>query len=218
MDVRPDMLTPGPSNETKQRHPLRRVLAALAIALWAAAVGASLAHIWSYKSTPGRAATAPASWPGSRLIERVPGRTTLVMFAHPRCSCTSASLQELNKIVERAGARLSVWVLFLEPGDASADWHGTPTMEAARRIPGVTVLKDREGEEAARFGAETSGQVVMYAASGELQFEGGITGSRGHVGDNLGEQRVMNLLAGRSVDRDDHAVFGCALHERTVTM
>lgn len=215
------MLPHNPADAAVQRgnkrpRPLLRACGIAAVFLWAFAVGAGLAHIWSYKSTPGAAAAAPRTWPGSHLIERVPGRTTLVMFAHPRCSCTSASLQELNNIIEREGSRLSAWVLFLEPADASGEWHETSTMEAARRIPGVTVLEDREGAEAARFGAATSGQVVLYDARGQLQFEGGITGVRGHVGDNLGRQRVLSLLAGRPVDRHDHHVFGCALHERTM--
>lgn len=206
----------APPRGSRLRRSLLRSSAVLAVLVWAGAVGAGLAHIWSYKSTPGVAAAAPANWPGSRLVKQVPGRTTLVMFAHPRCSCTRASLQELNNILERAGGRLSAWVLFLEPADASGEWEKTSTIEAARRIPGVTVLEDIEGAEAARFGASTSGQVVLYDARGQLQFEGGITGARGHVGDNLGRQSVLNLLAGRPVERHDHAVFGCALHERTM--
>ena len=37
-----------------------------------------------------------------------------------------------------------------------------------------------------RFGAETSGQTLLYDRDGRLLFSGGTTGSRGHDGDNAG--------------------------------
>jgi hypothetical protein len=43
------------------------------------------------------------------------------------------------------------------------------------------------------------------------RYTGGITGSRGHEGDNVGRQTVERIVAG-STDLDRaHAVFGCAL-------
>ena len=42
-------------------------------------------------------------------------------------------------------------------------------------IPGVTTIVDRDGTQASLFGAETSGQVVLYDSHGELKFRGGIT-------------------------------------------
>ena len=55
---------------------------------------------------------------------------------------------------------------------------------SAAAIPGVTVHVDHDGGEARRFGAETSGFVVLYDAHGELLFAGGITTGRGQAGDN----------------------------------
>ena len=48
------------------------------------------------------------------------------------------------------------------------------------------MLRDDDGAEARRFGAETSGQTLLYDARGALAFSGGITGARGHAGDNAG--------------------------------
>jgi hypothetical protein len=45
-------------------------------------------------------------------------------------------------------------------------------------------------------------------------FTGGITGARGHEGDNVGLSRVLALLGGRSADRNESKVFGCALGSR----
>jgi hypothetical protein len=106
-----------------------------------------------------------------------------------------------------------VAVLFLHPEGVTADWMTSGTWNEARRIRGVHVIADRDGVEADRFGAATSGQVVLYDARGNLQFSGGITGARGHVGDNTGQQRVLDLVNRGTADAHDHAVFGCGLHD-----
>ena len=82
--------------------------------------------------------------------------------------------------------------------------------ERAGRIRGARRVVDAAGQEAKRFGAKTSGFTLVFDRAGMRRFEGGITGSRGHAGDNVGRRAVELLLAG---DRgpDAHAVFGCAL-------
>ena len=60
----------------------------------------------------------------------------------------------------------------------------------------------------------TSGQTILYGADGTLLFSGGITGSRGHAGDNDGRAGLVALLtrAGRGQTRTK--VFGCPLVSR----
>src|SRR2546428_12858945 len=67
--------------------------------LWAVGVLAGLKVMWSYETMPGESAQPPVEWPADSRIERVAGRPTLIMLAHPRCSCTRASLVELNAIM-----------------------------------------------------------------------------------------------------------------------
>ena len=51
---------------------------------------------------------------------------------------------------------------------------------------------------------------VVYDRSGTLIFSGGITGSRGHVGDNHGKRAVLaHPLATAGEQR--HDVFGCGM-------
>jgi hypothetical protein len=44
-----------------------------------------------------------------------------------------------------------------------------------------------------------------------LIFSGGITGSRGHAGDNAGEMTLVSLLTRGQADRSGTSVFGCPL-------
>jgi len=72
-------------------------------------------------------------------------------------------------------------------------------------------LRDDDGLEATRFGVITSGQTVLYDPSGALLFSGGITGARGHAGDNAGRASLVSLLNQGKTDLSSTSVFGCPL-------
>src|SRR5687767_2054935 len=87
-----------------ERQRGRRVRAsAYVVALglaWAAVVTVGTRTLWSYSLTEGTAAIAPATWPHGSRIARVDGRATLLLvFAHPRCPCTKATISELAKVM-----------------------------------------------------------------------------------------------------------------------
>ncbi len=113
-------------------------------------------------------------------------------------------------------------MLFLKPEVFANGWEQTDSWRQAATIPDVTVVRDDSGLEARRFGAATSGQTLLYDAGGALLFSGGITGARGHAGDNAGQSELVSLLnrgpsspavtlnRGQSA-RDATSVFGCPL-------
>jgi hypothetical protein len=70
---------------------------------------------------------------------------------------------------------------------------------------------DDAGREARRFNADTSGQTALYGRDGTLLFQGGITISRGHSGDNPGRSALEALLENRLSNPNRTLVFGCAL-------
>nr|HEX4315335.1 hypothetical protein [Kofleriaceae bacterium] len=183
---------------------------AFAVAAWCGAVGFGVHAIYAYSTTPGARGDAEARWPAASALPRDPGAATLVMFVHPDCPCTSASVAELLEITRATTARLQV-VFVVAPGaSGGGDW--TPPAELARS-PRVL---DLDAREARLFGAQTSGHVVLYDAAGRLRFAGGITGSRGHTGDNIGRQAVLGALADASNAASaaaSHDVFGCALED-----
>lgn len=185
----------------------------LAVALWLGSVCFGLHLLWRYKSTPGAAAAAPAVWPATTRLTRAKHGFTLLMFAHPRCSCTRASLAELAQLLAGQRGLLQAKVLFALPEGADESWLRSDTVQRARRLEGAEVRLDGAGFEARQFGSATSGQVLLYDGAGRLLFSGGITGSRGHEGDNLGRARVAALIRGTVPDRPGSPVFGCALEK-----
>jgi hypothetical protein len=166
------------------------------LVLWVPAVAFGINILWKYSSTPGRPGTPSLNWPEGVQPRRTPGRSTLVMFAHPRCPCTSATLGELAIIMAHTYDRLDTEVFFYMPSTAPASWARTELWSAASAIPGVHVFEDRDARMAERFGAFTSGQTFLYDPLGHLEFKGGITALRGHSGDNAGRSAIVALVRG----------------------
>ena len=150
-------------------------------------------------------------FPQSSAVRLVSDKLTLVLFAHPHCPCTRASLHELDGLLAETQNRVSVTVVFTIPDGVPAGWEEGDLWNSAKSIPGLRVISDQGGREAHRFDVEGSGHVLLYAPSGKLLFSGGITASRGHEGDNVGRSAVVSFI------RDGHApvshtpVFGCSL-------
>ena len=107
--------------------------------------------------------------------------------------------------------RVRAYVLFTTDVGSAQDWEKSDLWQSAAEIPGVTVVKDSEGVEARLFNAVTSGQTVLYDTRGQLLFSGGITGSRGHFGDNPGQGAIISIVNAEVPERTETSVFGCPL-------
>lgn len=182
--------------------------------VWLAALAFGGRTLFRYETTPGRVGQVSSVWPGESIISAPTDKPTLLMFAHPHCPCTRASVGELAQIMAHALGKVHAYVLFVKPPNAGADWDDTGLRASAAAIPGVVVMTDENGTEAARFGAETSGHTLVFDRKGALLFSGGITASRGHAGSNTGENAVLAALTEQSLERGRTPVFGCSLTKR----
>ena len=192
------------------RHPL---VLLTGLCLWLLAAGSGMAVLWAYGAAPGTPADPPSRWPAKSTLGREAGKPTLLVFAHPHCPCSRASIEELDRLLASVAEPPQVHVLFAKPDGTEPAWERTDLWERAAAIPGVSIDRDDGGREAERFGVATSGQVLLYDVAGDLRFAGGITPSRGHGGDSAGRSMLQDLLASRHVEQDETAVFGCALRE-----
>jgi hypothetical protein len=191
-----------------------RHLIALCTILWFVAIGYGLHAIMVYKGRPGPVGQTPKSWPQNTAIALPAGKPQLVMFAHPQCPCTKASLGELELLAADGKGKFEATVCFYVPGSKTELWDNTPNVHSARSIPGTRVIFDKDGKLANQFGAETSGQTVLYSPEGRLLFSGGLTGSRGHLGDNAGFASVLKLINEPNASPTRTKVFGCELFDR----
>jgi hypothetical protein len=181
------------------------------LALWCLAVIAGFGLLLHYKRIGGSSGQTPKTWPVASRIQKDPELPTLIMFVHPHCPCSRASVEELNRLLASAHQRVATQVWFSKPKEVAENWSRTGLWTSAAAMPGVAVHEDPAGTEADRFGAETSGYVVFYSREGRLLFQGGITSSRGHAGDNNGENAILAMLATRNTPINQTPVYGCSL-------
>ena len=187
---------------------------AAAVLGWFATVATGMAMLSAYASTPGAPASAPSEWPVASTIARHAGTATVLVFAHPGCPCTRATLAELDRVLAHGGGRADVHVVLRRLDSTDGAPIATSLAELAAAIPHVRVQWDEGGREAARFGVATSGEVLLYDGADRLRFAGGITAARGHMGDNAGSDALLLKLTAASEETALSPVFGCALGSR----
>jgi len=192
------------------------------VVLWLSLSSAALYALAEYGTEAGEVAPAPAQWPAALPTGITPAddKATVVLFAHPLCPCTRATLVEFESLTNRLYGLFDLHVLFFEPSDPSAMpdvWGASDLRHLAASLPGTQLHADVDGQLAHHFGAYTSGQVLLYDTAGSLRFAGGITPSRGHTGSNPGRGTlVSNILSDPGVDPLApvlNPVFGCGLLE-----
>jgi hypothetical protein len=193
--------------------PVRHVLL---LAIWLLLVGGGFSMILQYSFTPGKTVAASDDWPGGSKLRRSPDRPQLVMFVHPVCPCSRASLAELERFVVRTGGRADVRVVFKEPAGMTREWQDSSLWRTASGIPGIALVRDEGGVETGIFHAAVSGETFLYDSGGRLVFHGGITDSRGHEGDNAGLSAIEEIVNTGSSALGRTPVFGCPLYSSAI--
>ena len=96
---------------------------------WALAVGVGGTTLLRYTNTSGRLATPPPQWPYGDRIRTEPSHATLVVFAHPQCPCSRATLEELSQILARYRGSLNAYVDIYAPRSEGRGWAHAQFME-----------------------------------------------------------------------------------------
>lgn len=172
-----------------------------------------------YQLSPGPSAAAVRQWP-----DRVPfvldaQRPTLVLAAHPDCPCTQASLEELTRLLSRAGAaRVATHIVIYSDPAFDERWRKASGWTLAAEVPGATLHADPRGQTARALGVQTSGHALLFAPDGHRLFSGGITPARGERGDSAGAEAIVRFVqsggdrsAAEPAVTATAPVFGCLL-------
>lgn len=186
--------------------------------IWLTFVVLGFGILARYEFIAGNAANPLLSWPSKTSISKNDHKFSLVIFAHPHCSCSRATIGQLEEMMTTLIDKVEVIVVFVQPANRDLNWMQTDLYEKTQHIPGVNIYIDQNLDQAKIFDAQTSGQVFLYDEKGDLIFSGGITPSRGHMGNNLGRELILKW----AIDHDGPRlgktkVFGCALGEEPIT-
>jgi hypothetical protein len=182
----------------------------VATAAWLLATVAGMVAFARYARTPGEAAAAPSAWPGGDAVPRAGHTPTLVLALHPACTCSQATLEQIDGLMASRPGAFDVVVLLAgyDGLPANADVIGP----ALARRPALRRIDDRHAGLARRFGAQTSGHALLYDEAGRLRFSGGLTRARGEAGDSAPLAYLQSWADGdRPAGAASFSVFGCAL-------
>jgi len=181
--------------------------------VWLALVVYGFQALLAYGAKPGPQVSPQCTWPTQSSMHLNVDSYTLVMFLHPQCPCSNATVSELSLLLTHC-RNIKANVLFIRPKEFAPGWEKTALWSRVSNIPGAQAIVDVDGRERSLFAAETSGQCALYDKDGRLRFSGGITGSRGHEGDNRGLSQIEAIVdhqdgMGDSITRGP--TFGCPL-------
>lgn len=190
----------------------------LVIVGWLGLIACGFGALAAYASIPGAVGDPPSIWPSNDAggMQLARGTHTVILAVHPRCPCTRATINELERTLARAIEQPVIYALIFEPGpDDSADvdesFARTRIAERLGSLPGVVMISDPGSIIAQQFGALTSGHTLVYDATGSLVFSGGLTPTRSHEGPNTGSASLVELFNGRSAIAEQTPVYGCPL-------
>jgi len=194
------------------------VWAAPCVGLWAITCLLGFLALLDYSTAPGSTNQAPLGhkWPAKSDIEREHRKQTLVVFLHPRCPCSRASLRELARLDRGETETLFV---FFEPKTATPEWLATDLWVNAAAFSNTQRIVDQDGIQSSLFGAEVSGCMMLFSTDGCLLFKGGITSGRGHEGESEGKSALARLLKSERVETLEplmYPVFGCPIQTSNV--
>lgn len=196
-------------------HATCRVTVAVLIWICALLAGWHAMTTYAFLDDGANDERAVTAWPDQSVLPRDKATLTLVLFLHPKCPCTSATLTELENIQARiARARAAaphLVVVPVTPSQPSDDWRDAPVVRRAAKLPMAEVVVDRGGREARRFGVATSGTILAFAADGRRVFAGAITDGRGHEGTNPGSEALAALLTLGLTSDESFPTWGCRL-------
>jgi hypothetical protein len=183
----------------------------IAAMIWTTAMVCGWISLNRYKFTPQPIVEAPVAWPEEAGMSLANDRPTLVMFLHPACPCSKATLAELERLKAQMDTPCVLHLVMVLSKEYADNWQDTPLQRQAAALRKVNVIQDWDGRIADAFSASTSGETYLYSPQGALLYHGGLTNGRGHEGFASGQEQILSALQTLSPQNQGDKVYGCRL-------
>ena len=115
------------------------------------------------RADSGSAASPIHRWPATSQLVRDPGRPTLIMFVHPHCPCSRATLAELDRLLSPRRDRVAVRIVMVRPSGFEAGCGTVRPWPAARADRRSEVLTTRMASKRDDFGANFRRDHVVHS-------------------------------------------------------
>lgn len=175
-----------------------------------------LLFLADYSAAPGPFAANPRELaiedlPAGSLPSDLSASTKVLLFYHPKCPCTLATIRNLNRLSSQFSSHVRIVAFAYQPQGEPNSWIESQTTRILRSNELTEVFVDPDGKTSKSFGALTSGHLLVYDRDNLLAFSGGITHLRGHEGDSCASSEFVRCVRGRNTEATRWPVFGCAI-------
>jgi len=180
---------------------------------WTLCVAGGFVALWVHAAKQGSLGGPISHWPAESTLPLHADLPTLVVFIHPECPCSRATLDHLRPLAEKGDTSI-VLVTMTPPIGESTLPRGVGCHQQIASLaekPNVVRIDDVGGDEAKRFDATTSGSCFLFTPDSRSVFQGGVTSGRGHRGANAGLRMMTDRIGGKSESAATYPVFGCSL-------
>jgi hypothetical protein len=180
--------------------------------LWTVLVLLGYGSMVFYSKSTGKMWVTVGNFPSVSAISKSAG-LTLIVFLHPQCPCSMATVSELEGLLAQrdSASNLSVYAVVSKPSGCSQVFVQGAVLDSLAQVKNVQVLIDDDDVESQRFGAKASGHTLLFDSDGKCLFSGGMTAARGEVGANAGVDALRQYIAGGRGLLNKTPVFGCSL-------
>jgi hypothetical protein len=179
----------------------------VALLTWGCALVGGFGLLIRYEATASQTGSPQAA---ESTVFRDGNVFSVVIGLHPHCPCSRATVAELLKIYSHVPEKTKITALVFKPKTEADSWIECVSLSTLQKM-NATIVVDTDGERATSLGLNTSGQIQIYSPQGKLLYNGGITGARGHAGDNIGEGKALALLRGEIKFAESAPTFGCSI-------
>jgi len=168
-------------------------------------------QLYAFSTTPGDH-TVVQSW---ILQDKLPLKhqlASLVVLIHPKCSCSTATLKEVERLKIGLKDKLDVKLVFISYGDKSKNWYQGPVWDLAVSMKkNVSIVLDNDGQILKTLGTKTSGTAYLVGPDLKVVFQGGLTPIRGHEGATSGQAFIASWVKGNTKSSLIQKIFGCGV-------
>ena len=144
-------------------------------------------------------------------------RSTILVFYHPHCPCTVATIRNLERSWTRLSQDSTILAFAYRPSETGDSWISSTSTGILKRM-GANVIVDPDGQNCTKFGVLTSGHLLVYNDEGALQFSGGVTSSGGHEGDCPAISDLVQKISNQSKQAKQWPVYGCQITSGKVVL
>jgi hypothetical protein len=96
---------------------------------------AGFGALFSFNGTAGPVTAGPAGWPEGTAVERSHTGPTILVFVHPFCSCTGATIEELDRLMASRKSRAPAPVIKVLFTRSDRAWKPGDLWSQAAKLP-----------------------------------------------------------------------------------